>query len=130
MKSSRSSFSVQTVLRSGLVVLTLLTSSAMLSAAPDVPSAKIKPVAAVQDKVQNSATVNINTATAEELSQVLKGVGPAKAQAIIDYRTTYGPFKSVEELAEVKGIGPATLEKNAGLIVLKYCARLEPGSIW
>ena len=119
MKSSRSSFSVQTVLRSGLVVLTLLTSSAMLSAAPDVPSAKIKPVAAVQDKVQNSATVNINTATAEELSQVLKGVGPAKAQAIIDYRTTYGPFKSVEELAEVKGIGPATLEKNAGLIVFK-----------
>lgn len=65
-------------------------------------------VAAVQ--VQ-SAKVNINTADADTLARELKGIGPAKAMAIVDYRTEQGDFVSVDELLEVKGIGVATLEK-------------------
>ena len=53
--------------------------------------------------------VDINTADAA-LLQTLNGVGPALAQRIIDYRGEHGPFRSVEELLEVKGIGEATLE--------------------
>ena len=55
------------------------------------------------------AAVNINTATKDELDG-LKGIGPAKAQAIFDYRTKNGPFKSVDDLKNVNGIGPKTLE--------------------
>lgn len=55
------------------------------------------------------AQVNINTATKEQLDG-LKGIGPVKAQAIIDYRTKNGPFKSVDDLEKVPGIGPATLK--------------------
>jgi len=56
------------------------------------------------------ATVNINTATKDELVS-LPGIGPAKAQAILDYRKAHGPFKSVEELKDVKGIGARRFEK-------------------
>ena len=60
--------------------------------------------------------VDINTASAAELGQVLVNVGPSKAQAIIEHRQANGPFKSVEELALVKGIGLKTVERNRDLI--------------
>lgn len=63
------------------------------------------------------AQVNINTASAEEISQALKGVGPAKAAAIVAYREANGPFNSAEELTQVKGIGTATVQKNRDQIV-------------
>ena len=56
------------------------------------------------------AAVNINTATKDELI-ALQGIGPAKAQAIVDYRKQNGPFKSVDDLRNVKGIGAKRLEK-------------------
>ncbi|MFC4158058.1 ComEA family DNA-binding protein [Chitinimonas lacunae] len=60
--------------------------------------------------VATLATVNINSAPQTEL-EGLKGIGPAKARAIIDYRSKNGPFKSVDELEKVSGIGRATLDK-------------------
>ena len=57
-----------------------------------------------------SAVVDLNTATSAELD-ALKGVGAAKAKAIIDYRDKNGPFKSVDDLAKVKGFGAKTVDK-------------------
>tara|TARA_Y100000766_G_C18499080_1_gene408610 strand:+ start:272 stop:565 length:294 start_codon:yes stop_codon:yes gene_type:complete len=64
-------------------------------------------------------TVNINTASAAELAEVLQGVGEAKAEAIVAYRDEHGAFGSVESLAAVKGIGASTLSNNAERIVLE-----------
>ena len=59
-----------------------------------------------------AAPVNINTADVQALAQNINGIGPKKAQAIIDYRQENGPFKSVEELTKVKGIGLKIIERN------------------
>ncbi len=56
--------------------------------------------------------VNINTADAETISTELNGIGLAKAKAIVAYRTKHGPFRSVDDLSLVKGIGERTVEKN------------------
>lgn len=64
--------------------------------------------------VANAGPVNINTATAENLAVNIKGVGMKKAEAIIAYRQANGPFKSIDELARVKGIGQKTLGKKQG----------------
>lgn len=55
------------------------------------------------------AQININTASQDELDG-LKGIGPTKAKAIVDYRKKNGSFKSVDDLQKVPGIGPATLK--------------------
>jgi competence protein ComEA len=57
-------------------------------------------------------TVNINTADKESLVTAIKGVGEKRAEAIIAYREQHGPFKSIDELAEVRGIGTSIVEKN------------------
>jgi competence protein ComEA len=56
--------------------------------------------------------VNINTADAETISAELNGIGLSKAKAIVEYRKKHGPFRSVDDLSLVKGIGERTLEKN------------------
>ncbi|MBL4834831.1 MAG: ComEA family DNA-binding protein [Pseudomonas sp.] len=64
-------------------------------------------------------SVNVNEASAAEMAEVLQGVGEAKAQAIVDYREENGAFGSVEDLAQVKGIGPSTIENNQARIALE-----------
>ena len=56
--------------------------------------------------------VNLNTASAEALAAGMVGIGPAKAKAIVEYRDAHGPFKTVDDLLQIKGIGAATLDKN------------------
>lgn len=62
--------------------------------------------------------VDINTADAETISAELNGIGLAKAQAIVEYRQKYGPFKNPEDLTLVKGIGDKTVEQNRSNILL------------
>lgn len=66
--------------------------------------------------------VNVNTANAEAISAELQGVGLSKAQAIVAYRNAHGPFKSVDDLALVKGIGARTVEINRKNIVVNAAA--------
>ena len=56
--------------------------------------------------------VNINTADAKTLARELDGIGPAKAQAIVDYRRQNGAFKTADDLLKVEGIGAKVLEQN------------------
>jgi competence protein ComEA len=65
------------------------------------------PLEAISDPV-----VNINTAESERLVDDLVGIGPQKALAIVHYRQQHGPFKQVEDLALVSGIGAKTVEQN------------------
>lgn len=61
--------------------------------------------------------VRVNSATKEELMTV-PGIGPAKADAILNYLTEHGPFKSYEELGNVKGFGEKTLESMEGYLLV------------
>lgn len=65
-----------------------------------------------------AAGVNINTADAEAIAEQLDGIGIKKAQAIVDYRKKNGAFKSLNDLANVKGISDKTIEKNKTKISL------------
>jgi len=65
-----------------------------------------------------SGSVNVNTATAEQL-QLLPGIGASRATALIDERKRRGGFRRVEELLEVKGIGEASLEQLRPYVTLE-----------
>ena len=64
-------------------------------------------------------SVNINSADAQTLAASLKGVGMSRAQEIVRYRETFGPFASIDELVEVKGVGLSTVEKNRAVLTLE-----------
>lgn len=91
---------------------------AATSAQPAAKPAAEAPAPAAKAPVSQVESVNINTASIEELQKSLKGIGKVKAQAIVDYRTSNGPFTSVDQLLEVKGIGKGTLDKNRDRISL------------
>ncbi len=64
------------------------------------------------------AKININTASAEELTQ-LKGIGPSHAAKIVEYREKNGPFKLPEDVMQVPGIGQKTFENNKDMILVE-----------
>lgn len=68
---------------------------------------------------QTAERVDLNTADATTLQSALEGVGKIKAEAIVAYREANGPFGSVDELLEVKGIGSSLLERNKGRLIIK-----------
>ena len=72
--------------------------------------------------------VNINTADAATIDEVLLNIGPAKAEAIVAYRKANGGFKSAEQLALVKGVGLKTIEKNRDRIVVGNVAGAGKGT--
>lgn len=63
-------------------------------------------------------SVDVNTATAEELAEALHGVGMAKARAIVEYRDENGAFAHIDELVNVRGIGLRTVDRNRDRIEL------------
>jgi len=65
-----------------------------------------------------TAKVNINTASAEQLAEVLNGIGQSKAEAIVEYRNKNGAFEHIDELVNVKGIGLRTVDRNRDRIEL------------
>ena len=77
---------------------------------------------------QANERININTADAATLDRVMDGVGPAKAAAIVEHRRVHGPFRSIDQLVNVKGIGPATLELNRARIMVGGAPAAAPAT--
>ena len=79
------------------------------------------PVVVAGDSAPDATTpagpVNVNSATADQLD-VLPGVGPTTAAAIVAHREQHGPFLTVEQLGDVRGIGPAKLDALRGLVTV------------
>lgn len=80
-----------------------------------VPPQGAPPPGAGAGTAPSGAPLDLNTATAGQLDQ-LPGVGPVLAQRIVDYRTRRGSFRSVDELRQVSGIGPAKFDDIKGLV--------------
>jgi competence protein ComEA len=82
----------------------------MLSLALSIPVNATTVV--ISSEKAEMAMVDINSATAKEISAAMRGVGPKKAEAIVAFREANGDFYTLEEVSQVKGIGVKTLEKN------------------
>lgn len=73
-------------------------------------------VLGVLASVSWAAGIDINSATADQIAQAMKGIGPNKAEAIVLYREQNGPFTTVDDLTRVRGVGKKTIEMNRGVI--------------
>jgi len=89
-----------------------------VAAAPGAAMPK-EPVPVVSQVDTAAGKVNLNTADALTLQKELNGIGKAKAEAIVAYRDAHGPFASVDELLEIKGVGSALLERNRDKVMVE-----------
>lgn len=122
-------------IKSLLIALAIATTGMTTSALAATPAAKAQTVqsksdasASVQgqskaadaaETVDDDGTrVSINSASAEDLARAMNGVGLKKAQAIVSYREEYGPFKTVDDLKQVPGMGSALVERNLSHLTL------------
>jgi competence protein ComEA len=94
------------MLRKTLIVAAMLSPMVLLAPASAQPSPQPSP------QVQQVQAVNLNTASAEQLAMGLTGVGLKRAEAIIELRTKLGGFTDINQLLQVKGLGPRMLELN------------------
>lgn len=111
----------QAILRRPQSMVGALAFALALGLNPILASTTVYAQKAAQEIAQtvSHASVNINSANAQALAQGLKGVGLSRAQEIVRYRETFGPFASIDELVEVKGVGLSTLEKNRAVLTLE-----------
>ncbi len=98
----------QVVLRESKAVYSLL-----LTTKGDITMKKLIILLALFSFNVYAKPVNVNTADAKTLTESLQGIGQKKAEAIVQYRTEKGDFKTLSDLTNVKGIGEKTVEKNA-----------------
>ncbi|QIZ78780.1 helix-hairpin-helix domain-containing protein [Ferrimonas lipolytica] len=90
-----------------------------MSADKGTTTAAVKAPVSATSKAQSSKNrVNINSASATQLANGLTGIGAKKAQAIVEFRSTHGKFKNINELSKVKGIGAELIAKNIERIAL------------
>lgn len=94
------------------LIFTLLASASIASIAAPVISSESASVTNAVTTMPKDVKVDLNGADAAMLQRELAGIGEAKAKAIVAYREANGPFASVDELLEVKGIGKAILDRN------------------
>lgn len=86
--------------------------SLSLSAAPSSSAVQAPPELVVSKPAAVGGPIDLNLADAGTLQRELNGIGKTKAEAIVAYREANGPFMSVDELLEIKGIGKSLLERN------------------
>ncbi|MBB6020470.1 competence protein ComEA [Paenibacillus sp. JGP012] len=79
---------------------------------------QVDPVVDAAAETTDNGKININAASVSKLTE-LPGIGQKKAQAIVDYRNTHGPFAKVSDLTKVKGIGTKMLQKMAPYIQIQ-----------
>jgi competence protein ComEA len=103
---------MRTAYFSSLVFALLASASIAVNAAPAKSEVSAPVAAQVVPAGQTTSKTNLNKADAATLQRELSGIGEAKAKAIVAYRESNGPFASVDELLEVKGIGKAILDMN------------------
>ena len=99
-----------------VVVAVVVVASMIVGGAGAREVAWSQPRAATADTA--GAKVNINAASAKEL-MTLKGIGETVARRIVQFRETNGPFKSVDDLKRVDGVGGALLERHRSRLVVK-----------
>jgi competence protein ComEA len=118
-----------------LITLTIATTGMSVGALAAAPAAKTQAsqsqthstaqvaeqtkVTDVAKKTDDDGTrVSINSASADDLARAMNGVGLKKAQAIVSYREEYGPFKTLDDLKQVPGMGSALVERNLSHLTL------------